>query len=136
MSKKKNTFKFGIRHKEQSQRQQKVSALINAALIDCFRKGGALDPRLESCPLTITKVNISPDLSVANCFFLPFNTSYTTDQLLEALEKSKYTIRKFVTREINLKYSPEIRFYYDAGFENTTAVQALLESKHFQNQDD
>jgi ribosome-binding factor A len=131
--KKKNTFKLNIRHKEQSQRQQKVSALINAALIDCFRKGGALDPRLESYPLTITKVNISSDLSVANCFFLPFNTNYSIEELLEALEKSRYAIRKFVTKEINLKYSPEIRFYYDAGFENTTAVEELLKSKPSKN---
>lgn len=85
-----------------------------------------LDPRLEPCPLTITKVNISPDLSVANCFFLPFNTSYTTEQLLEALEVSKYDIRAFVTKEVKLKYSPEIRFHYDLGFENMTSVEELL----------
>jgi ribosome-binding factor A len=126
LSKKKNTFKLSLREKQQSQRQLKVAGLINGALIDCFRKGSMLDPRLEPCPLTITKVNISPDLSVANCFFLPFNTNYTTLQLLEALEASKYAIRAFVTKEVNLKYSPEIRFHYDLGFENTTAVEELL----------
>jgi ribosome-binding factor A len=126
LSKKKSTFKINLREKQQSQRQLKVAGLINSALIDCFRKGKMLDPRLEPCPLTITKVNISPDLSVVNCFFLPFNTNYTTEQLLEALEASKYDIRAFVTKEVNLKYSPEVRFHYDLGFENTAAVEALL----------
>jgi ribosome-binding factor A len=77
-------------------------------------------------PLTITKVNISPDLKIANCYFLPFNTTLPSDIILEALEESKYAIRQHVTKEINLKYSPEIRFYYDEAFENAAKIEQLL----------
>ena len=76
--------------------------------------------------LTITKVNISPDLKIANCYFLPFNTNLSSDIILEALEESKYAIRQHVTKEINLKYSPEIRFYYDQAFENAAKIEQLL----------
>jgi len=95
-------------------------------LVECFRRGGKLDHRLDACPLSITKVNISPDLRIANCFFLPFNTKLSADEILEALEESKYAIRDQVTRQVNLKYSPEIRFYYDAGFENVAHIEMLL----------
>ena len=77
-------------------------------------------------PITITQVNISPDLSVADCFFIPFNTNYSVDDLLLALENSKYSIRKFVTKEINLKYSPEVRFHHDLKFDEIAATLALL----------
>jgi len=128
LSKNKSSFKLKNREKSQSQRQLKVSQLISAAVIDCLRKGKRLDIRLLSMPLTITKVNISPDLKVANCYFLPFNTNLSRDIILEALEESKYVIRQHVTKEINLKYSPEIRFYYDQAFENAAEIEHLLKN--------
>ena len=126
MSKSSKNFKLKTREKEQSQRQLQISQLINHSLVECFRRGGKLDHRLDACPLSITKVNISPDLRIANCFFLPFNTKLSADEILEALEESKYAIRDQVTRQVNLKYSPEIRFYYDAGFENVAHIEMLL----------
>lgn len=89
-------------------------------------KGKRVDIRLISMPLTITKVNISADLKVAHCYFLPFNTNLSRDEILEALEESKYIIRQYVTKEINLKYSPEIRFHYDQAFENAAKIDLLL----------
>jgi ribosome-binding factor A len=126
LSKKNNNFKLNVREQVQSQRQQKVSQLIQAALVDCLRKGKALSPRLFDMPLTITKVNISPDLKIANCYIIPFNTSLPHEEILTALEESRYYVRQYVTEAINLKYSPELRFYYDADFENTAIVEKLL----------
>ena len=126
MSKNKSNFKLKNREKQQSQRQLKVSGLISAAVIDCLRKGKRIDIRLVPMSLTITKVNISPDLKIANCYFLPFNTNLSSDIILEALEESKYAIRQHVTKEINLKYSPEIRFYYDQACENAAKIEQLL----------
>lgn len=127
MSKNNKSFNLKTREKDQSQRQLKVSHAVQASLIDCFMKGcGKLDHRLDGCPLSITKVNISGDLSIANCFFVPFNTELTVDDILSALEQSRFAIRDYVTRKINLKYSPEIRFYYDPTFENFEIIEKLL----------
>lgn len=126
MSKSKSTFKLKDREKPQSQRQLKVSQIIGAAIIDCLMKGKGVDMRLIPIPLTITKVNITPDLKVANCYFLPFNTKLSEEEILKALEESRYIIRQYVTKEINLKYSPEIRFFYDQAFENAAKIDLLL----------
>ena len=126
MSKSKSTFKLKDREKPQSQRQLKVSQIIGAAIIDCLMKGKGIDMRLIPIPLTITKVNITPDLKVANCYFLPFNTKLSEEEILKALEESRYIIRQYVTKEINLKYSPEIRFFYDQAFENAAKIDLLL----------
>ncbi|MBN8522590.1 MAG: 30S ribosome-binding factor RbfA [Rickettsiales bacterium] len=126
MSKSKSTFKLKDREKPQSQRQLKVSQIIGAAIIDCLMKGKGVDMRLIPIPLTITKVNITPDLKVANCYFLPFNTKLSKEEILKALEESRYVIRQYVTKEINLKYSPEIRFFYDQAFENAAKIDLLL----------
>jgi len=71
-------------------------------------KGKGIDMRLIPIPLTITKVNITPDLKVANCYFLPFNTKLSEEEILKALEESKHIIRQYVTKEINLKYLRDI----------------------------
>ena len=89
-------------------------------------KGKGIDMRLIPIPLTITKVNITPDLKVANCYFLPFNTKLSEEEILKALEESRHIIRQYVTKEINLKYSPKIRFFYDQAFENAAKINLLL----------
>jgi len=59
-------------------------------------------------------------------FFVPFNTKLTVGDIEAALEQSRFAIRDYVTRQVNLKYSPEIRFYYDPTFENFETIEKLL----------
>ena len=112
--------------KESSQRQHKVARLINEALISILRNGKMLDLRLINCPITITKILVTADLKVANCYFLPFNTSLAEIEIMEALNNSRYNIRNFVTKKIKMKYSPEIRFHYDYSFENLYKVEQII----------
>ncbi len=115
-----------VSDREKSSRQKKVATLINEALVEVLRSGKMLDERLINCPVTITKVLVTADLKVADCYFLPFNTAFNKIQLTESLNNSKYAIRNFITAKINLKYSPEIRFHYDHGFDNADKVDKLL----------
>ncbi len=114
--------------KTNSHRQQKLASIINEALIEVLRCGKMLDSRLFDCPLTITKVIVTADLKIANCYFLPFNTKLTIDEIMEALNNSKNAIRNFITNKINMKFSPDIRFHYDRGFENAIKVEELLKN--------
>lgn len=119
-----------------SHRQQKVASIINEALIDILKRGKMLDIRLFDCPITITKVVVTGDLKIANCYFLPFNTKLTIAEITESLNKSKNAIRGFVTNKINMKYSPDIRFHYDQGFDNTTKVEELLKNVEIEKNED
>lgn len=115
MLKRKKSYKLSTRYKVQSKRQSKIAQMIRVALSDCFQREGKIEHCLYGSPISITEVNISSDLKVVNCFFIPFNTGLTINNLLDALELSKYVIRHYITRQINLKYSPEVNFYYDEG---------------------
>jgi len=128
--KKNNDYsKVFMNHKEVSHRQHKVARLINEALVDILRSGKTLDQRLINYPITITKVIVSGDLKIANCYFLPFNTNLGETELIDALDNSKYSIRNFVTRKIQIKYSPEIRFHYDHSFDNSHKVEQIIKDK-------
>ena len=118
-----------------SERQLKVAGLIKLSLTDAIKKEKTKDLRLTSTSVTITRVSISADLKVATCYVLPFCASYNSvlqtklseKELLQALEDSKYGLRAWVTRHVALKYSPELRFCYDHGFENANLVEQLLQ---------
>jgi ribosome-binding factor A len=109
-----------------SSRQEKVCSLIQASTMDVLRKGKMLDERLLNCPLTITRVTITADLKLANCYFLPFNTSLKPEEILGALLNSTRYIRMAVTEKINLKYSPELKFISDQEFHDINRVDMLL----------
>ena len=110
-----------------SNRQLKVAELIKLALIEVLRKGKGLDVRLFDVNVTVTSVKISPDLKSANCYLLPFTSKISEAELMDAFEKSKYQLRALVTQKINLKYSPELRFYYDHGIANSNKVEEILQ---------
>lgn len=114
---------------ESSNRQLKVSNLITAELVNILLRGRNIDVRLIENRVTITKVKITADLKIANCYFLPLSGSKITDKdFLDAFDLSKYSIRKQITESINLKYSPEIRFHYDKGAENALDVDKILKN--------
>ncbi|MDF2964705.1 MAG: rbfA [Rickettsiaceae bacterium] len=113
--------------KAPSQRQLRAASLIREALIEVLRNGKALDSRLLSTSVTVSDVKLSPDLKAATCFVLPFGfTKITEEDLMEALEASKYSIRSQVTKKINLRYSPDLKFVYDESFEKAFTIDKLL----------
>ena len=112
-----------------SNRQLKVSNLIAAELVNILQRGRQIDVRLIENMITVTKVTITSDLKIANCYFLPLTGSkITAQEFLDAFDISKNSIRKQITESINLKYSPEIRFTYDKGAENALDVDKVLKN--------
>lgn len=101
-----------------SQRQLRAAEIIKSALVETLKKGKGLDPRLFESNVTVSEVEISPDLKIANCFVLNFpGSKLSSNELIEALEFSKGIIRNMVNRKIQMKYSPELRFKYDHSFD-------------------
>jgi ribosome-binding factor A len=112
---------------DQSSRQLKVAQIIMQELSSILSRGKKLDLRLMENKITITRVMISADLRNANCYFLPqAGTKISAGDFLESFEASKFAIRKQLTESINLKYSPELRFFYDKASENAMHVNSIL----------
>ncbi len=109
-----------------STRQLKVGDLIKLALIEILRKGKVKDPRLFDVNVTVTEVKVSADLQIANCYIMPFTSKLSEAELMDAFAQSRYQLRGAVTDIIKLKYSPELRFFYDHGLANVHHVDDLL----------
>ncbi len=112
-----------------SPRKLKVGNSIRCALIEALSRGKIFDSRLSNSKVSITRVEISSDLKVANCYVVAaFGINkIAQEDLLDALNANKQSLRYIVTNKISLKYSPELRFIYDYSFEKFEEVQRLLQ---------
>ncbi|HJK87243.1 MAG TPA: ribosome-binding factor A [Candidatus Megaira endosymbiont of Hartmannula sinica] len=124
-------FKKLVRfNKKESPRQMKIARLIHLAINECLNKKiGPIDNKFienESNFLTITKVLISPDLKIASCYFIPFNTKYNSEEIQKSLENSEFAIKKYISKSIRLKYVPLLKFFYDYNESNSYEINDLL----------
>ena len=83
------------------------------------------DPRLKI--VTITAVEMSPDLRYAKASFSVLGTKKQIAEAAEGLSSARGMIRKLVGQRINMRYTPEIQFVYDRSLEYSTRIEETLQ---------
>lgn len=110
-----------------SQRQLRVAEVIRRALSDILARGDVHNPELGSVSITVAEVRISPDLRQATVFVLPLG-GVNTEGVLKALTRNRQEIRRLVTAQIDLKFSPDLSFQPDRRFDQMDRTRELLGS--------
>ena len=108
-----------------SQRQLRVGELIRRTLADVLARGEIHDPDLNRIPITVGEVRTSPDLKIATAFVLPLGGK-DQELALEILRRNRSEIRRAVSKQMTLKYTPEIRFVLDETFDRMDETRRLL----------
>lgn len=108
-----------------SQRQLRVGELIRRTLSDVLARGDIHDPDLNRLSLTVGEVRTSPDLKVATAFVLPLGGK-GRDEALALLERNKGELRRAISKEMTLKYAPELRFRLDETFDRLDETRRLF----------
>lgn len=111
-----------------SQRQLRVGELMRRTLSQVLSRGDIPDPELDGVSITVGEVRISPDLRQATIFVLPLG-GHNVEGVLEALERNKREIRHIVTKSVQLKYSPNMKFLADKSFDQMDETRALFASE-------
>ena len=83
------------------------------------------DPRVGM--LTITSVDVSPDLSHAKVFFTLLEKQKLQETLL-GLKRASGFLRSQLARRIKLYPTPELRFVYDESVERGDRLARLIDS--------
>lgn len=81
------------------------------------------DPRLQE--LTLTEVEMSPDLKQARVYYVTHPNADTT-LVNQALDKAMGFIKREVARENLFRLMPEISFLPDAGLDRLAKLEELL----------
>jgi len=114
-----------------SQRQLRVGELLRRTLADVLTRGDVHDPDLNRIPITVSEVRASPDLKIATAYVMPLG-GRDQDIALAALRRNKAELRHLVSREMTLKYAPDLRFKLDETFDRMDETRRLLNDETVQ----
>jgi len=108
-----------------SQRQLRVGELIRHELAGMLSRGDIHDPVVEKHMITVPEVRMSPDLRLATIYIMPLG-GRDEQEVLDALERNKKYVRGEISRRVNLKFAPEVRFRLDERFSEAERIEKLL----------
>ena len=107
------------------QRQLRVGEELRHLLAELLERGDMRDPDLREASITVTAVDISPDLRNATAFVMPLG-GQDEARLLTALRRAAPWFRARVGERAGLRHAPEIRFEVDRTFDEADKIGALL----------
>jgi len=108
-----------------SQRQLRVGEEIRHLLADLLERGNMRDPELRDARITVTSVDVSPDLRNATAFVMPLG-GQDKERLLTAVRRAAPWFRARVSEKAGLRSAPEIRFELDRTFDEADRIGSLL----------
>ena len=82
------------------------------------------DPRLEL--VTITDVEVSPDLKWARVYFSRFGNPDEIRRSLEGLRSATGFIKRELGQRMKLRRVPDLEFVHDTSFEYGDRIESLL----------
>ncbi len=108
-----------------SQRQLRVGELIRRTLSDVLNRGDIHDPELNRMSITVGEVRVSPDLKVATAYVLPL-FGRGQDEVVGLLARNKGELRRAISKNLTLKYAPDLRFRLDETFDRLDDTRRLF----------
>jgi ribosome-binding factor A len=109
-----------------SQRKQRVEHGLRDVLTELIARE-VRDPRVRAATLiTVAKVELNVDLSVANVYVSIIGDDATAAAALAGLAKSAGFLRGPVGRKLNLQHAPELRFIADASLDMSEKLAAII----------
>jgi ribosome-binding factor A len=117
----------GGREAGPTQRQLRAGELVRHALANILREETLQDPALTNASVTVTEVRMSPDLKHAICFVEPLGGVHAA-AVVDGLNRVARFLRGRLAREIELKFTPDLKFIHDQSFEEAARMNRLFDS--------
>jgi ribosome-binding factor A len=107
-------------------RRERVAHNIRDALTEMIT-ADVKDPRVHApTMLTVSRVELNVDLSVARCYVSIVGDDATADAALEGLNKAAGFLRGPLGRRLSLQRAPELRFLIDPSIDVSAKLAAIL----------
>lgn len=109
-----------------SGRKARVEHALRETLTE-FIAADVKDPRVRAATmLTVAKVELNVDMSVANVYISVVGDDATADGVIEGLTKAAGFLRGPVGRRLQLQRAPELRFHHDISVDVSAKLAAIL----------
>ena len=126
-----NNFLFNSNKKSKnssvkSQRQLKVGEELRHLISNALLRESFYDEYIENNNITITEVNVSPDLKNAKVYVMPLGGENKLN-VLKSLNKAKGRLKKIVSSNLSLRQTPKLIFKIDETFEYAKNISDILD---------
>ncbi len=112
-----------------SQRQLRVGEMIRHALADVLARGDVPWPASAPMPMiTVTEVQVSPDLRNATAYIMPMGTSgeQSAKEVVRQLNDTVRFFRHALAGAVKLRYVPTLVFRADNTLEYAGNIERIL----------
>lgn len=114
---------FGIGKSQMPKRSTRVAdAIKNELAILLVQR--VRDPKLRD--ISISRVEVSDDLSHAKIYYSSLHGSGEEGVIKKRLVKAKGFMRSHLAKKLNLRFTPELHFWYDETVEKVEEIEKLL----------
>lgn len=107
-----------------SRRTERVNDLLREELSQLLREE-LNDPRIAGI-LTVTRVDVSPDLRRAVAYASVLGTPDERASTMAALDNARPYLRRELSRRLTLRYTPEVVFVADTTMEEAQQLTDLM----------
>jgi ribosome-binding factor A len=108
-----------------TRRTERINDLLRDEISDLLRRG-VKDPRVTGL-VTITDVDVSPDLRRAKVFVSVMGTDEEKASTLLALRAAAHFVRRELRKRLTIRRTPELDFLRDDSLERGAHILELLE---------
>ena len=109
-----------------SARKARLEHAIREELQDLIQSE-VKDPRVRAATmLTVAKVEMNVDLSVAMAYISVVGDDATADGVLEGLKKAAGFLRGPIARRLQIQHAPELRFSLDPSIDMSEKLAAIV----------
>ena len=121
-----NSNKKSINNSIKSQRQLKVGEELRHLISNALLRSSFYDEHIENNNITITEVNVSPDLRSAKVYVMPLGGKKKLD-VLNSLNKATGRLKKIISSNLSLRQTPKLIFKIDETFEYAKKINDILD---------
>lgn len=105
-------------------RIEKVNSLLKEVISDVIHQE-VKNPHIKTY-ITVTRVDTTPDLSQAKVFFSMIGTDAEKQAALTALQSAAGFIAVNSSKQVRMRYFPQLTFKLDIGIEQHMRIDELL----------
>ena len=108
-----------------SRRTTRVNELLREELSNLLLRD-VKDPRIAHGLVSITEVQVSPDLRRATVYVSHLGDVAEREEVLEGLRQAAHYMHNELLRRLKMRYVPEFTFRFDPSIERGARLAALI----------
>jgi len=113
-------------NKSPTSRQLKIAENLKRIIANQFIIDKIQNNLIGEMHITVSMVKMSSDLKIAKVYIIPNCKEDDLDQVVKLLNEYSHIFKKSIASKTNLKYIPNLKFFYDDVFKQVNNVENIL----------